>query len=283
MASPCEVLMAVDGRREAERLLATVTAEARRIEQKFSRYLPDNPLAEINRSAGRAVRVDAETSRLIDFAQHLWAMSDGRFDVTSGALRRVWTFDGGDRVPSAHEVEQVLRHVGWSRVEWDGRSIRLEPGMEIDLGGIGKEYAVDRAVSRAAAMSGASCLVNFGGDLALTRTRPDGAAWRVGIDDGSRSREPVRRIDLIAGALASSGDAHRFVLHEGVRHGHILDARTGWPVENAPCCVTVAAGTCVEAGMLCTLAMLHGAQAEAFLEAQGARHWISRRAPAGAG
>jgi thiamine biosynthesis lipoprotein len=119
--------------------------------------------------------------------------------------------------------------------------------------------------------------VNFGGDLALTRARPDGAPWRVGIDDGSRPGEPVRLVNLVAGGLASSGDAHRFVLRAGVRYGHILDARTGWPVERAPGCVTVAAGTCVEAGMLCTLAMLRGPDAEAFLEAQGVRFWVSRR------
>jgi thiamine biosynthesis lipoprotein len=277
MASPCEVLMEVDDRQEAERILSAVAAEARRVERKFSRYLPDNPIFALNHSEGTPVEVDEETARLLDFAERLWELSEGRFDITSGALRRVWNFDGGDRVPQPEQVRAVLRQVGWERVSWDGRRIALQRGMEIDLGGIGKEYAVDRAVRDAAALSGASCLVNFGGDIAITRSRRGGAPWRVGIDDGSDADGPVRLINLLAGGLATSGDARRYVLRDGIRYGHILDARTGWPVAHAPCSVTVAAGSCVEAGMLCTLAMMHGAAAASFLEAQGARFWVSRR------
>jgi thiamine biosynthesis lipoprotein len=271
MASPCEVLVEVDGRQDAERIVSAVAAEAERVQHKFSRYLPDNVVFAINHSAGRPVEVDGETARLLDFAQRLWQLSEGRFDVTSGVLRRVWSFDGRDRVPHPQEVQEVLRSVGWQRVAWDGERIALEPGMEIDLGGIGKEYAVDRAVRAAAERSGASCLVNFGGDLALTWPRRGRVPWRVGIEGSGRL------IDLFAGGLATSGDTRRFVERDGVRYGHILDARTGWPVAGAPATVTVAAGSCVEAGMLCTLAMMQGAEAGAFLKAEATRFWISSR------
>jgi thiamine biosynthesis lipoprotein len=277
MASPCEVLIEVDDRREAERVLSVVASETWRIEAKFSRYLPDNVIHGINHGGGRDVEVDGETARLLDYAARLHDLSDGRFDITSGVLRRVWRFDGSDQLPARAAVEEVRRHIGWSRVAWDGRRIRLEPGMEIDLGGFGKEYAADRASGLAAESAKASCLINLGGDLVVTRPRRDGGTWLVGIEHPD-APVPVaaRQIRLSAGALATSGDAKRFLLKDGVRYGHILDPTTGWPVREAPRSVTVAAGTCLDTGMLATFAMLKGRQAEAFLAAQNVQHWVLR-------
>jgi thiamine biosynthesis lipoprotein len=94
--------------------------------------------------------VDPETALLLDYAATCHEVSEGKFDITSGALRRVWKFDGGDRVPTDSAVAEVLRHVGWQRVTWANPTLTLPAGMEIDLGGIGKEYAVDRAAARLA-------------------------------------------------------------------------------------------------------------------------------------
>jgi FAD:protein FMN transferase len=220
MASPCEVHLGPVDERTARELLALVAGEAWRVEAKFSRYRNDGVVAAINSEAGEPVRVDEETARLLDYAAELFELSGGKFDITSGALRRVWRFDGSDRVPGADDVRGVLRHVGWSRVRWQRPVITLEPGMEVDFGGIGKEYAVDRA--------------------------------------------------------ATSGDTRRFLLKDGKRYGHILDPTTGWPVRDTPRSVTVAADTCTQAGMLATLAMLYGRDAEVFLTAQGVRHWCTR-------
>jgi thiamine biosynthesis lipoprotein len=273
MASPCQVLMEVDDRRDATRVLAAVVSEVSRIEAKYSRYLPDNIVHRINHSQGAPVDVDEETARLLDYAGRLHALSGGRFDVTSGVLRRVWRFDGSDRVPTPDDVERVRALVGWDRVRWEGSTLQLQPGMEIDFGGIGKEYAADRA----AALVPGHCLVNLGGDLLATGPRRGGLPWRVGIESPDVPVPLARHLlDLHAGALATSGDSKRFLLRDGVRYGHILDPTTGWPVRGAPRSVTVAAGTCLDAGMLATFAMLQGAGADAFLEAQGVRHWILR-------
>jgi thiamine biosynthesis lipoprotein len=189
-------------------------------------------------------------------------------------LRRVWTFDGSDRIPSPEAVREVLKHVGWHRVEWDGRRIRLDPGMEIDLGGIGKEYASDRSARRIAERCAGSCLVNLGGDLVVTRPRTDLVPWLVGIENPDLVvPTAARSIRLTAGALATSGDARRYLIRDGVRYGHVLDPTTGWPVTGGPRSVTVAAGTCVDAGTLATMAMLQGRGAKAFLETQGVRFW----------
>lgn len=275
MASPCEVLTDAD-RTVAARLLDLVAEEAWRIEDKFSRYLPGNVIHSINHGDGRIVELDEETVHLFNFADRLYQISEGAFDVTSGVLRKAWRFDKSDRIPTAQEIEALLPRIGWEKVRWDPPYITLRPGMEIDFGGFGKEYAVDRAARLAAAESPASTLINFGGDLAITRPREDGSPWRIGIESPDSAGTPAALIHLVQGGLATSGDAQRYLIRAGKRYSHILNPRTGWPVENAARSITVAANTCTEAGMLATLAMLRGDRAEAFLEEEGVRYWCSR-------
>lgn len=274
MASPCEVLVDTDDTSEAERAFSIAEAEARRIEQKFSRYRTDNVIYAINHAEGAPVEVDDETASLIDYAAVCYDMSDGMFDITSGVLRRVWTFDGGTRVPSRHAIRDVLRHVGWPRVTWENRKLTLPRGMEIDLGGIGKEYAVDRAAALVAQNVRSPFLLNFGGDLFASRPRRGGALWSIGIDDPDRTGAVLYRLDVAQGGIATSGDAHRFVRWHGKRLGHILNPKTGWPIEDAARSITVAARTCTEAGTLSTMAYLHGPGAREYLEASGVQFWV---------
>jgi FAD:protein FMN transferase len=280
MGSPCEVLVDSAHEQLAQAVTGAVAACAQRIEHKFSRYRDDSIVARINRAAGTPFEVDEETARLIDFADRLWRISDGKFDVSSGVLRRAWQFDGGTRLPSPGEIRESLALVGWSRASWRRPILTLQPGMEIDFGGIGKEYAVDRALAAAMALTPDPVLVNFGGDLAASGPRRDGSAWRVGIEQvSSAAADPPQAawtLELHSGALATSGDTHRYVTRAGRRLPHILDPRTGEPVAGAPHSVTVAAPTCVQAGMWCTLAMLEGAGAEEFLRREGLRHWVQR-------
>jgi thiamine biosynthesis lipoprotein len=147
--------------------------------------------------------------------------------------------------------------------------------MELDFGGIGKEYAVDRVCDLLAARDSAPFLINFGGDLRANR-RPPRGPWQVGIERPDAVREATLLLDLEHGALATSGDSRRYLLRDGIRYGHILDPRTGWPVPGSPRSVTVAASSCTEAGVLATLALLHGARAEQYLQGEGVRCWILR-------
>lgn len=276
MGGPCELLCDVDHSSEAKDLAALAQFEAERIERAFSRYLAGNVIARINQAGGAPVTVDDETAMLLDYASACHRLSSGRFDITSGVLRRAWTFDGGEQVPTDEQLRPLLDLVGWERVDWQPPVVRLPAGMEIDLGGIGKEYAVDRAAALLAARTSNPFLVNFGGDLFASGPRRSGQPWIVGVDDPERSGlGAVGLLHLERGGLATSGDARRFVLHAGRRLGHILDPRTGWPVEGAPRAITVAAATCLEAGTLATLAYLRGAEAEAFLIEEGATYWLA--------
>jgi thiamine biosynthesis lipoprotein len=269
MASPCEVLLDDVTRPEAEALTRIAATEVSRIERHWSRYRDDNVVHRINTADGAEVEVDAETARFLDYAQHLYVFSDGLFDVTSGVLRRVWRFDGSDRVPDQAAIDAVLPQVGWHRVHWRSPVLRMPAGMEIDFGGIGKEYAVDRALHHLRTKTSKPVLVNCGGDLAVSGPRSDGSAWQVGIVLPP-SDAPPPSLALSGGAIASSGDAHRFLLKDGIRYPHVLDPRSGWAVTGGPRSVTVRAASCTEAGVLSTLALLHGAEAERFLREQHA-------------
>ncbi len=276
MASPWEVQVAGAGTEELARVAAVVAAEVRRIEHKYSRYRDDGIVHQLNNALGAAIEVDDETARLLDYAQQLWALSDGRFDITTGALRRVWRFDGSDRIPDQAAIDAVLPYVGWGKLYWADRRVQMPEGMEIDFGGIGKEYAVDRALLLAGAHTGKPLLVNGGGDIAASAPPAPDHAWRIGIVSDAGAATPA--LKLQRGAAATSGDAHRYLLKDGVRYSHVLDPRSGWPVADAPQSVTVLAATCSEAGSHSTIALLHGAAAEDYLASAGVDHWVQRTA-----
>jgi len=277
MGSPCELLVDCERETDANTLAGIVSTEAWRIEDKFSRYLPDNIVHRINDSDGKSTSVDDETANLLDFAATLYEMSERRFDITSGALREAWNFDGSDKVPTGQDVRRILKRVGWEKASWQRPELAIAAGMQIDLGGIAKEYAVDKAAGLAAAETNAACLVNFGGDLVANGAPSGTDGWQVGIDAINQSQGTAQKlIRLKNGGLATSGDARRFLLKDGIRYGHILDPTTGWPVTDAPRSITIAADTCTQAGMLATLAMLKGKDAESFLEDQDCQSWCLR-------
>lgn len=275
MGSPCEVLTDGGNKQLADRVSSVVATEAWRIEDKFSRYLDGNVIHRINTAQGEPVEVDAETGNLLDFAATLFEISGGRFDITSGVLRAVWTFDGSDNIPAQDNIDNALGRVGWQRATWADPCLTLQPGMEVDLGGIGKEYAVDRCTTLARSAANVPAMINFGGDLAVTSPPVTRDTWKVGIE-GPTVDSAEKLVDLRQGALATSGDARRFLIRDGVRYSHILDPRSGWPVPDAPASITVAADTCTQAGMMSTLAMLRGAEAEDFLAAQELLYWCRR-------
>ncbi|MFA7329658.1 MAG: FAD:protein FMN transferase [Candidatus Delongbacteria bacterium] len=281
-AGPCEIHLRNCPRSRALALAQAGAAEAWRIQTRFSRYRTDSWLGRLHAAAGAWVETDAEIEGLLDLADVAYQVSGGRFDLSSGVLRHAWRFEAGARPPTAAELRPLLARVGWNRVERDraGRRLRLPAGWELDLGGLGKEYAVDRVAAQLA--EAPSWLVNFGGDLRAGGGGPGEPPWRVGLDDPAASGQAARGgFELRSGALATSGDARRGLEHGGLRLGHILDARTGWPPPQAPRSVTVQAPTCSQAGLLSTLGLLMGAAAEVWLAEQGVAHWILRDEAAG--
>jgi thiamine biosynthesis lipoprotein len=280
MASPCSLQMDGQDEEGMRTAAAAAMAEVHRIEAKYSRYTEDSIVSRINRAAGQdAVEVDAETAELLGFAGSLWTLSGGLFDITSGVLRRAWDFKAG-RLPGADALRGLLAKVGWHHVERQGQQVRLAlPGMELDFGGFGKEYAADRAAAVLLQHGIHHALVNLGGDLHALGERglPEmqGAPWSVHIQhpraEAGGGDMTLAVLPLARGGLATSGDYERFFIVDGTRYCHVLDPRTGWPVAHWQS-VTVLATNTTTAGALTTIAMLKGGDAIAWLEAQGVRY-----------
>ena len=260
MAAVNEVQIHCDDADFAAAAAARAIEEVQRIEAKFSRYRDDSVVASINSQAGGApVPIDSETSALLGFADACFRQSGGSFDATSGVLRRAWRFDG-HHVPGEAELAPLLALVGWQRVGLTQDAVRLPlPGMELDFGGFGKEYAVDRAALALKEAGAQSAMVNLAGDLVILGPQPGDLPWRVGIRHPRREKELLASLPVSSGAIATSGDYERFIEVDGVRHCHVLDPRSGRAARGFQS-VTVHAVSCLVAGSATTMAMLKGAR-----------------------
>jgi thiamine biosynthesis lipoprotein len=268
MASTCEVRLAAGDEAEARRLAQIAIAEVHRIEYKYSRYRDDSIVSRINAAAGiDAVACDDETQSLFGYADALFAASGGLFDITSGVLRRAWNFRAA-RVPSAAELAPLLDLIGWHGVAWRAGENRIrlpKAGMEIDFGGFGKEYAADRAAALLIGQGVRHGYVNLGGDMRVIGPQPDGKPWSIGIQDPRQADRTIASIPVESGALTTSGDYERYFELDGRRYCHILDPRSGMPV-NGWRSISVLAPLAVAAGSYSTIAMLKAADALPFLD-----------------
>lgn len=237
--------------------LGEVESLLKKLEARYSRYRADSLISLINASAGsgRSVALDQESAALFDLAAALWQQSGGLFDVTSGVLRKIWDFERG-RVANVDRLEHYRQLVGWDKVELTGQSIRLPlVGMEVDLGGLVKEYAADAAMERIRSAGFTSALIELAGDVRTLGKQGDGSMWRVGIRDPFDSGASLCTVLLSSTALASSGGYERQITYQGRRLSHLLDPRAGIPVE-APVSVSVLAEQCLVAGAIATVATL---------------------------
>ena len=267
MASVADIQLYARDLASATHAARAAQREVERIESKYSRYRDDSIITRINRGGGGdPVAVDPETSALLDYAHACWEQSDGLFDITSGVLRCAWDFKRSVP-PGQSDIDPLLQLIGWSRVRRHGGSVALDLGMEIDFGGIGKEYAADRAAATLLECGVSSALVNLGGDIRALGLHPGGKPWRVGIVDPRCTDRSLAQVPVDNAALATSGDYQRCIVHEARRYCHVLNPKTGWPVEG-PQSVSVIAPLCVVAGSCATIAMLKGDLAKDYLEDQ---------------
>ena len=243
------------------------------LEARYSRYRAESIVSVINQRAGSGIftELDPETQALLDLAGRLWDASGGLFDITSGPLRQAWDFRAGGGADPA-QIELTLPLVGWEQIEWQGSSIHLPtPGVEIDLGGLAKEYAVDSAISLMRNLKVTSAMIELAGDVA-TIGDSNNTPWRVGIQDPEGTGS-LCAVQLSNAAIATSGNYARRIDFEGKQYGHLLNPKTGWPVEG-PTSVSVLDSHCLTAGAVATVACLHSEKdARAWLE-HAALPWL---------
>lgn len=269
MNSRCEVMIGGVETGEAQALLQQAESEVRRIEEKYSRYLPASLVSQINQAAGKsAVSCDDETMQLLAYADNLFLVSDGLFDITSGVLRRAWNFQN-PALPDPQQLQEVLTLIGWNKVERANKEIYLpKAGMEIDFGGFGKEYAADRVAALLSHAGVKSGFVNLSGDVRVVGPKPDGSPWILGVRDPRHADKLIANIPLDTGALATSGDYERYFELDGQRYCHVLNPHSGYPATYWQS-VSVLAPLAVIAGSYTTIAMLKQEEALAFLDQSG--------------
>ena len=269
MGSACEVVLASHTQNEAESMAKLAIDEVLRIERKYSRYTTDSIIAKINQQAGRvALQCDDETWALFQFASQLFDKSDGLFDITSGVLRQAWDFKKPE-VPTSQKLEALLPLVGWQNVVLQDQSIALPlAGMEVDLGGFGKEYAADRAAQVLKEKGVTHGYVNLAGDMRFLGPKSTGEPWMIGIQDPRARDQVVATLPITQGGLATSGDYERYFELNGQRYCHVLNPKTGMPVSYWRS-VSVTSPATVVSGCTTTMVMLKEADGLAFLQATG--------------
>jgi len=277
MGSPCSIQLYASSSKMGKRAAKIAMDDVYRLEANYSRYREDSFLSEINRVAaqGGHITVDKETAGLLDYAATCYQQSDGLFDITSGILRRAWDFKSGN-IPAQETILSLIEKIGWHKLNWQRPILTFTvPDMEIDFGGVVKEYAVDRAASLCRDAGIHHGIVNLGGDVKVIGPHYDGSPWRIAIRHPRRPGGVLQTLLLHSGALASSGDYERCITLNGVRYGHVLNPRTGWPVSYMAA-VSVIGEFCVVAGSASTIGMLKEEQGPDWLNELGLPHlWVN--------
>ena len=218
-------------------ILEDALDEVDRIDRLMSHYRPDSPLSRLNQQAAHgAVQVDPELFDFIARSIEYSRASDGAFDVTVGPLMKLWGFFQGDgRVPMVRERAAALTRVGYRLVHLDiaARTIRFDvPGVELDLGGIAKGYAVDRVIDLLRGRGVTAALVSAGGSTVYALGAPPGEdAWPVKIQDPVSPERIAFAVPLRDRALSMAGTSEKYFTRGRARYGHIMDPRTGMPVQ----------------------------------------------------
>jgi thiamine biosynthesis lipoprotein len=216
-----------------EKAVKAAFDEFRRLESICDRFNPNSQVSKINQMAGiQKVVVDPDVIAMINHSIELSKKLNGAFDITAGALTDLWGIGHKDQfVPTQEEIDKVLPLVDYRMIEVDSTNNTVylpKKGMKIDLGGVAKGYAIDKAIEALKSSGITSALINDGGDIRVIGAKPDGTPWRVGIQDPRKSDGIIATIPMIEyDTLATSGDYQRFFEKDGIRYSHIINPKTG--------------------------------------------------------
>ena len=246
--------------RGASAALADCDAEIQRLESLLSVTRVGGDVFRINQANGAAVSVEPETAALLSEARRLAALTGGAFDPTVYPLMRLWGFGDSPAVPEPAAIAALLPLVDAERLSVDGVEIALPAGAGIDLGGIAKGYVSDRLAALLQSRGIESAMLTLGGNVHALGSKPNGDAWRVGIQDPQDANAVAGVIDARDCAVITSGSYQRYFEENGVRYHHILNPATGYPADSGLCSVTVIAKSGVEADALSTALFVMGAE-----------------------
>ncbi len=257
MGTLVEIKAVGSGEKDIEEAISDAFSAMRSEEGRFSTQIETSQISAINRATA-AIEVEPEVLFVLQLGQRITRLSEGAFHMGLGGLIRLWDFEAvTPRVPELSEIKQVLPISSEDAVSITGTRVeRRDTNLQLDLGGIAKGYAVDRALAvlRAAGLESAS--VNAGGDIGLLGGHGE-RPWKIGIQHPRKAGELLATLALRDRAIVTSGDYERFFMLEGVRYHHIFDPQTGLPARACQS-VSVVAATVAEADALATAAFVLG-------------------------
>ena len=245
------------------RALHAVQREMKRLEGLLSRFDAGSEISRLNRSAGlRPVKISRETFELLGRAAKISLLSGGAFDITVGPLAKLWDYKHAACAPEDAAIRKALDLTGFQHLmlEAGGMTAALKmPGQMIDLGGIGKGYASDRAMNVFRRYGVNSAFTNIGGNVSTLGPKPDGLRWQVGIRHPREADALIGAVGVIDQSVVTSGDYERyFIDREGKRRHHLLDPATGYPAESGLISVTVVHTSAMLADALSTAIFVLG-------------------------
>ena len=258
------------GGRAAKSALDKAVDRIREIEDHMSPTLENSDVFKINQAAGvEPVKVFADTFYVIEKALEYGRLTEGTFDITIGPIVKLWGISTDKaRVPDKDEIEDKLTLVDYKKVtlDRDAGTVYLEQkGMAMDLGAIAKGYAADEAARILREAGVKSALLNLGGNIITIGAKPDGASWRIGLQD-PRSADTGENhfaiVEVSNATIVSSGDYERFIVEEfkktGERYHHIFDPKTGYPARSGLMASTIISSSSIDADALSTILFIMG-------------------------
>jgi len=244
--------------RYAQAAIDAAIAELRYVDRTMTRFDPRSEVGRVNQHALRQPQeVSAATALVLGDALRWAQASDGAFDPCLGKALVLWNFGERKTPPAAMDAERFARRGLYRALELKQRGnqavVRLhDEDAAVDLGGIGKGYAVDRAVEALRGYGVSNALVNAGGDLYALGRSENGDPWKVGIRDPNTPDRILETVEVSDAAIATSGDYMQYFKHAGRRYHHLLDPRTGEPLRTPASSLTVLAGSCMQADAAAT-------------------------------
>lgn len=235
-----------------------------RYEKLFSRTLEGSDIWNVNNSGGEAVSVDQETYYLIERALEFCEETDGAVDLTVAPLVDAWGFNHNDEVrtnkPSDEEIKEVLDKVNYKNVILlDNNMIKLEgEGTKIDLGFIAKGYIADKLKEYLVSKNVKNAIISLGGNIVVIGSKPDGNDYNIGIKDPINFGDIIQSLKVSDKSVVTSGTYERYAEYDGVKYHHILDTKTGYPVDNGVQSVTIVSDSSLEGDALSTICLILG-------------------------
>jgi len=262
MGTVIEITLIADDEEAANKASLQAFQEIKRIETLMSPWLDSSDVTRINRSAGKDwVKVSPETMEVIKKAQEISELSEGGFDITIGPLTEFWRKAREKKTPpSIEDVKGKLDLVNFKNIGMDqeGKVFLKKKDMAIDLGGIAKGYAVDRAFELLKSLGYKNLIVNAGGDLRVGGFK-NNQLWSIGIQNPRESQKILARISVSDTAIATSGDYEKYFIYQGKRYHHIFNPKDGFPTEGSQS-VTIIAKDCITADGLATAVFVLGVE-----------------------